>query len=260
MAVRARARGAAVTASKVASSTPNFVGDGLEPKCRALFAEGERRLDHPRAAPFQGGGGVRPETAGGRRKRYSAPRPAHPRCGARGKTAGSDLCPFSTAGRRAWSSTTSGRATHKASARAPRVRGRTGTIEARQASSPWVKVVFDAATGNSSAPAHGARGSASDAPRARARSSFDHLGRARADEEQLLDIGATAEQTGDLAVKAHHLASAMPARSVSSRMACAEARLGKDHHAGRRYAAGARRCVTPRRGKERILHLAMQPR
>jgi hypothetical protein len=61
MAVRARARGAAVTASKVSSSTPNSSAMALSQSGRAFLAEGEGRLDHARAAAAERGGGVAQE-------------------------------------------------------------------------------------------------------------------------------------------------------------------------------------------------------
>jgi hypothetical protein len=61
MAVRARARGPAVTASKVSSSTPNSSAMALSQRVVPFLAEGERRLDHARAATFERGRGVAEE-------------------------------------------------------------------------------------------------------------------------------------------------------------------------------------------------------
>jgi hypothetical protein len=46
MAVRARARGAAVTSANVLSVDAEFLGDGLEPGVVPFLAKGEGRLDH----------------------------------------------------------------------------------------------------------------------------------------------------------------------------------------------------------------------
>ena len=86
---------------------------------------------------------------------------------------------------------------------------------------------------------------------------LDDLGRAGADEEQLADVGAARQQARDLAVKlVMGVGQTGQIRFLEDRGA--EARFGKDHHAGGRLQqmrAGARADDQ----KEGVLHLAVQP-
>ncbi len=60
---------------------------------------------------------------------------------------------------------------------------------------------------------------------------LDHLGRARADEEQLPDVGAARDQAIDLAVE-FVLCVRKPGQILFLEDGRAEARFGEDHHAG----------------------------
>ncbi len=86
---------------------------------------------------------------------------------------------------------------------------------------------------------------------------LDHFRRARADEEQQLDVGPALEQARDDAVEfVVGVGEAGEIALVDDRGG--EARLGEDHHAGRRLdevRAGARADDE----EERVLDLAMQP-
>jgi hypothetical protein len=86
---------------------------------------------------------------------------------------------------------------------------------------------------------------------------LDDLGRAGADEEQLLDVGAAAEEAFDLAVELF-MGVGHAGQIALFEDRGAEARLGEDHHAGGRLQemrAGAR----AHDEEERVLHLAVQP-
>ncbi len=86
---------------------------------------------------------------------------------------------------------------------------------------------------------------------------LDDLGRAGADEEQLPDIGAAFQQTGDGAVDlVLRIGHSGQVRFLED--GGAEARFGEDHHAGRRLQQ-VRAGAAAHHEKERVLHLAVQP-
>ena len=86
---------------------------------------------------------------------------------------------------------------------------------------------------------------------------LDDLGRARADEEQLPDVRAPLEQTGDLAVELF-MRVGEAGEVLLFEDGGAEARLGEDHDAGGRLQE-VRAGAAAHHKEEGILHLAVQP-
>ena len=230
-----------------------FIRDGAEPEGRALFAEGERGLDMARAATGQGSGGIAEEGLQAGKDGIGAD------AGGLGGTRGGKHADGADAhlGQKAdgliFDDIRKGAHEQEFAligGRQDRHHGGEAGIFAlgERRLDAGTGVIQDADMGGMHlGQAFGGAGEVE----------FDDLGRAGADEEQLLDIGTARQEAGDFSVEL--LVGVGHSGQIAFFEDCrSEARLGEDHHAcGRlqKMRAGAR----ANHQKERILHLSVQP-